>query len=91
MAKTLLNLQNGAVTLIEDSEILTLSLTEGAVIGGGQAAGVLTVKGTGSIILSGPIAIQLGFALINAHLPTVMIPMATAFENMILKGLAAIA
>jgi hypothetical protein len=91
MAKTLFSVANGAVTVIEDSEIVTLSVNESLAVGGGQAAGILVVKGSGSVVLNGPLLVQLGFALINAKLPTSLVPMATALENLILKGLSAIA
>ena len=89
--KTLLNVANGAVIVTEDNLVVTLTFAESASLGGGQAAGIVKVAGNGSVVANGPLAIQLGFALINPHVPAFALPLATALENILLKAVTALA
>lgn len=72
--KELLNLGNGAVVVSEQAGDFTLALSETAALGGGSAAGVVSVQGSGSVILKGKMAFDLGMKLIEAHSPAALVP-----------------
>lgn len=84
--KTILTLGNGAIVLTEQSGVFTLTLTE--TVGGGQANGV--VSGAGSIKLNASQGIKLAEALLNAHLPVAMQPMAAVVEAVANQAIAAL-
>lgn len=84
--KTIISLLGGAVVLTESGGVFTLALTES--VGGGQASGI--VKGSGSVILDGNVGLQLGEALLNAHLPATMQPMASVVEAVVNTSIRAL-
>ena len=84
--KTIISLLGGAVVLTESGGVFTLALTES--VGGGQASGI--VKGSGSVILDGYDGLQLGEALLNAHLPATMQPMASVVEAVVNTSIRAL-
>jgi hypothetical protein len=73
--KTLLSLANGAFTITEEGGVFTFSFNDQAALGGGEAAGVASVKGSGSLVLSGKQAFDLGMKLLEAHSPAAMVPL----------------
>ena len=85
--KTIFTAANGAITLTENAGVFTLSFDES--LGGGAAAGV--IKGAGSIIFNAASgsasAISLGEALLNAHLPASLAPLATVVEGIVNQAL----
>lgn len=84
--KTLLTLQNGAVTVVEDAGIISLNFNEA--LGGGKSAGI--VKGTGSVILNAQAGLQLAEQLLNAHLPASMQALAPIIETVINQAVASL-
>lgn len=72
--KQLLNLGNGVLVISEQGGSFTVGFSEKASLGGGKAAGILSVQGEGSLVLSGKQAFDLGMALIEAHSPAAFIP-----------------
>lgn len=83
MAKQLLNYENGLVLVTEDQGKISLHIN--GQLGGGSAAGI--VAGQGSITLDGELGLKLAIALLNAHLPPALLPIAQLVEN---AGLAAL-
>lgn len=81
--KELMNIGNGAVVLTEEAGEFTLSVNEQAAVGGGQAAGIVSVEGSGKLVLKGKLAFDLGMKILEAHSPAALVP----FE----EGAAAIA
>lgn len=88
--KTILSVANGAVTLVEDAGVFTLNVNEAASIGGGQAAGVLKVQGSGSIVLDAEAGLKLGEALLNSHLPVAVQPLALVVEGIANQAIKAL-
>lgn len=72
--KELLNIGNGAVILSEQAGDFTLTFSEKAALGGGSAAGIVSVQGSGSVILKGKLAFDLGMKLLEAHSPAAIVP-----------------
>lgn len=72
--KQLLNVGNGAIVISEDGGDFTLEVSETAALGGGQAAGIVAVQGSGKVVLKGRVAFDLGVALIKAHAPAALQP-----------------
>ena len=88
--KTLLNLGNGALVLSEQGGVFTLALTDSASLGGGSAAGAISVSGSGSVILQGKLAFDLGMKLLEAHSPAALVPLeagAAAIVDGVVAGL----
>lgn len=75
--KTLLSLMGGALVLTEHAGTFTLSFNDTLSVGGGQAAGILSIKGQGSIELSGKQAFDLLATIVESHVPG---PVAAAIE-----------
>lgn len=90
MAKQILSLYGGAITLNEDSGVFTLSLADSASIGGGQAAGIVKVQGSASLVLDAASGLKLGEALLNAHLPVSVQPLALVVEGVANQAIAAL-
>jgi hypothetical protein len=67
--KTLLSLANGALVLTEEGGTFTLTLNDQLEVGGGKAAGIVSIKGAGSIVMSGKQAFDLLAAVAASHLP----------------------
>lgn len=65
-----ITLPGGTLTLAGDLKQVSATISENAAVGGGAAAGVLQVKGNASVVLSEKQAVDLAFALLEAHLPT---------------------
>jgi len=80
--KQLLSLDGGAVTLSEQGGSFVLSFDKSLSIGGGAAAGILSIDGKGSIVLSGLQAVKLLEAVINSHVPAVILPAVEAGEKL---------
>jgi hypothetical protein len=90
MAKSIFSAANGAVTLTEDAGVFTLALSDAAAVGGGQAAGIVKVQGSGSLVLDGALGLQLGQALLNAHLPASVQPLAAVVEGIADQAISAL-
>ncbi len=80
VAKELFNLGNGALVLSEEGGTVTLSVSEKASLGGGEAAGVLSIEGEGKLILKGRLGFHLGMALLEAHSPGPLVAIEKAGE-----------
>lgn len=78
--KQLLNLGNGALVINEDAGSIILELAEQISVGGGEAAGVIQVKGAGSVVLSGKQALHLVMKVLEAHSPAAIVPAEQAVE-----------
>jgi hypothetical protein len=74
MAKTLVSLDGGVLVVTEDGGAFNVAIDDSFTVGGGVAAGVITVSGKASLSLSGKQAFDLGMALLEAHSPA---PIAT--------------
>ncbi len=72
--KTLVSLDGGVLVVQEEAGKFELAVNDAFVVGGGQAAGIVSVKGSASIVLSGKQAFDLGMALLKAHSPAALIP-----------------
>lgn len=83
MSKQILNLANGAVVLSEDAGVFTLTISEQAEVGGGEAKGLLKAQGSGSVVLDAMGGLKLGEALLNAHLPMQAQPLAQVVEGIV--------
>lgn len=84
--KTIFSELNGALTLTEQAGVFTLSFNEA--IGGGAAAGIL--KGQGSVVLDGELALSLSEKLLNSHLPPTVAAFAVVIEAMVNKAIEAL-
>ena len=87
--KTILSLANGAVMITEENGVFSLALDFQGQLGGGQAAGVIEGEGKGSVKLNAEQGVMLGEALLNAHIPASMLPLAKVIEgiaNQVLKS-----
>lgn len=80
----------GAVELNEENGVFTLVVAESKSIGGGEAAGVVKVKGDGSVELDAVTALKLGEALLNSHLPVSVKPLALVIEGVANQAVAAL-
>lgn len=72
--KTLVSLGNGAFTITEEGGAFTVSFNEKLAVGGGAASGILSLQGSGSAVLSGKQAFDLGMKLLEAHSPAALVP-----------------
>jgi hypothetical protein len=88
--KTIFSLAGGKVSLVEDAGVFTLNVSESASVGGGSAAGIVKVQGEGSVVLDAAAGVKLGEALLNAHLPASVLPLATVIEGVANQAVAAI-
>lgn len=79
--KTLANLDNGALVVTEQGGVFTLSFNEALSVGGGAAAGIVSIKGQGSIVISGLLAEKLAALELNKLLPAALVPAAEAVEG----------
>lgn len=73
--KVLLDIGHGALVLSEQGGDFTLTISETAALGGGQAAGIVSAQGSGSLVLKGKVAFDLGMAVLKAHSPAALIPL----------------
>lgn len=90
MSKQIASFANGAVTLTEDAGVFSLNFDESVSVGGGVAAGIAKVKGTGSVQLDAGLGLKLGEALLNAHLPASLLPLAQVIEGVANQAITAI-
>lgn len=81
--RELFNIGNGAVVLSEQGGDFTLAFDKDLVVGGGLAAGIVEIEGSGKLVLKGKLAFDLGMKILEAHGPAALVP----FE----QGAAAIA
>ena len=84
--KVLLSLAGGAIQVQEDAGVVSLVFDES--VGGGSAAGI--VKGSGSLILDGPLALSLGEKLLNSKLPASMQAVAQVIEGIANQAISAL-
>jgi hypothetical protein len=68
MKKELASVAGGALKLTEEAGVLALELDASLQAGGGDAAGILSAEGKGSIKLNAEQAAHLGEKLLNAKL-----------------------
>jgi hypothetical protein len=90
MSKQLVNLDGGALVVSEQGGVFTVALDKSVSLGGGAAAGVISVEGQGSVVLSGKQAFDLGMALLEAHSPPALQPLeagAQAIGDGVIEGL----
>lgn len=76
--KTLFSILNGAFTVTEDGGNVTLSINESANVGGGAAAGIIALQGSGSVVLKGKLAFDLGLKVAEADSPSAIVPLEVA-------------
>jgi hypothetical protein len=88
--KTLYSAANGAITVTEDQGKISLNFDESLNVGGGDAAGIVSIQGKGSICLNGAQGLTLAAAFINAHIPAQMKPFAAIIETIVNQSLTAI-
>lgn len=81
MSKVLFNVGNGALILSEQGGDFSLQFSEQVSVGGGVAAGVVAVQGSGSVVLKGKMAFDLGMALLEAHSPAAIVPLEQAVQG----------
>ncbi len=86
--KQLLNVGNGALVLNEEGGSLSLEFNESLLVGGGEAAGIISIKGSGSVVLSGRQGLHLLLKAIEAHSPAALVPMEQAAEAIIDSAIA---
>jgi hypothetical protein len=90
MAKSIFSAAGGAIALTEDAGVFTLALSDAAAVGGGQAAGIVKVQGSGSVVLDAQTGLKLAEALLNAHLPATVQPLAAVVESIANQAIAAL-
>jgi hypothetical protein len=78
--KTLVNLGNGVFTITEQGGVFKLEIQESKAVGGGKAAGILSVAGDGVITLSAQQALLLAEAFANSKVPAPVEPILEAVE-----------
>lgn len=81
MAKVIFNIGNGALVLSEQGGDFTLALSDQVAVGGGAASGIVSAQGSGSIVLHGKQAFDLGMALLEAHSPAAVVPLEEAVQG----------
>jgi hypothetical protein len=79
--KTIASFAGGAIVLTEDAGVFALSVDESVSVGGGEVAGIVKVQGKGSVVLDAALGLKLGEALLNAHLPPALVPLAQVVEG----------
>jgi hypothetical protein len=72
--KTLLNAGNGALVITEQGGDFTFTFSEQAALGGGAAAGIVSVQGAGSVVIKGKVGFDLAMKMIEAHSPAALVP-----------------
>lgn len=87
--KTLLSLAGGAVVLTEQAGVFTLAFDEKLSVGGGEAAGIVSVQGQGFLVLSGAQAVKLLGTIAMAHSPASLIPLEAGAVTMAEGAIAA--
>lgn len=88
--KELLNLGNGAMILSEQAGDFTLAFSEQAALGGGSAAGIVAVQGSGSVIIKGKLAFDIGMKLLEAHSPAALVPLEAGAAAVVDAAVAAL-
>lgn len=73
--KQLVSVGNGAVVLSEQAGDFTLSFNKDLLVGGGLAAGIVEIEGSGKLVLKGKMAFDLGMAILEAHSPAALVPL----------------
>lgn len=88
--KTIASFANGAITVTEDQGKVSLNFDKDLQVGGGEAAGIIEIEGKGSIKLNGEQGLKLAEALLNAHLPAAVLPLAQVVEGVVNQAIKAI-
>lgn len=70
----------GALVVSEDAGKVKVSISKAASLGGGKAAGLVSVEGEASLVVEGELGLQLAEALVNSKLPSSIEPLAEAGE-----------
>ena len=73
--KTLFNIGNGAITLTELAGAFTLTFDKDLLAGGGAALGIISIEGSGKIVMQGKLAFDLGMRILEAHSPAALVPL----------------
>lgn len=81
---------NGVIVLKKDNGKFILAVSEDASLGGGEAAGIIKVKGSAEVELNAEQALKLAEALLNAHLPPALVPLAQVVEGIVNQAVLAI-
>lgn len=76
--KELYNIGNGALVLSEQGGDFKLTFSEKAALGGGLAAGIVSIQGEGTLLLKGKMGFDLGMKIIEAHSPAPLAAMEAA-------------
>jgi hypothetical protein len=79
--KTLVNIGNGALVVTENAGQFVVAVSESASLGGGEAAGIVSVKGEATATVDGTVALKLAEAFANSKLPASIEPIASAVEG----------
>lgn len=69
-----ISLPGGSIVVSESAGQVSIAIEEVQSVGGGQAAGVVAIKGSASLVLSGKQAFDLGMAFLEAHSPAALVP-----------------
>ncbi len=78
--KTLVSALGGAFTITENSGVFKLEITESKLVGGGKAAGILSLAGDANISLDAQGAALLAEAFANSKVPASVEPILEAVE-----------
>lgn len=76
--KVLYNVGNGALVLSQQGGNFQLAFSEKAALGGGLAAGILSIQGEGVILLQGKLGFDLGMKILESHSPGPLVPIEVA-------------
>lgn len=88
--KVLLNIANGALVLSEQGGDFTLAISDSAALGGGSASGIVSVQGSGSLVLKGKLAFDLAMKVLEAHSPAALVPLEAGAAAVVDSAVAAL-
>lgn len=88
--KVIATLLGGAVVVSETAGVVTIEASDAASVGGGAAAGLVKVEGSAKITLDAMSGLKLGEALLNAHLPAGVSPLAAVVEAVVNQAVSAV-
>ncbi len=85
-----LSLPGGSLVVSESGGAISVAIQESQSVGGGAAAGVLSVQGSGSVSLSGKQGFDLMMALIEAHSSAAIVPIEKEAQALADAGIASL-
>jgi hypothetical protein len=83
------DLGSGVVAVTESEGKISVGITEAVAVGGGEAAGLVSISGNASLVLSAKQAFDLGMALLEAHSPAAVVPLEEGAAAIVDSELAA--